>query len=97
LAKAFSPMIVDRQAGLALLMQPLEGNADDKTHFRQALQAYLGQLRTDYELAYVVADSALYTAETLPLLHMPVCPNAGWWSILRRHTSAPSRPCLANA
>lgn len=66
-------LIVDRQAGLPLLMQPLDGNAEDKTHFRQTLQAYLGQLRTDYELEYVVADSALYTAETLPLLQ-----ETGW-------------------
>lgn len=54
-------------------MQPLDGNADDKTHFRQTLQAYLGPLRTTYELEYIVADSALYTAETLPLL-----PATGW-------------------
>jgi transposase len=68
LNQAVLQLIVDRQAGLPLLMQPLDGNGEDKTHFRQTLQAYLGQLRTDYELEYVVADSALYTAETLPLL-----------------------------
>jgi transposase len=61
-------LIVDRQAGLPLLMQPLDGNAEDKTSFRQILQAYRGQLHTTYELAYIVADSALYTAETLPLV-----------------------------
>ena len=66
-------LIVDHQAGLPLLMQPLDGNAEDKTHFRQTLQTHLGQLRTDYELEYVVADSALYTAETLPLLQ-----ETGW-------------------
>ena len=61
-------LIVEHQAGLPLLLQPLDGNADDKTYFRQTLQAYLGQLRTTYELDTIVADSALYTAETLPLL-----------------------------
>jgi transposase len=66
-------LIVERQAGLPLMMQPLDGNAEDKTHFRQTLQAYLGQLRTTYQLEYVVADSALYTAETLPLLQ-----ETGW-------------------
>lgn len=66
-------LIVDRQAGLPLVMQPLDGNAEDKPHFRQTLQAYLGQLRTTYQLEYVVADSALYTAETLPLLQ-----EMGW-------------------
>ena len=49
-------------------MQPLDGNAEDKAHFRQTLQVYLEQLRTTYKLEYIVADSALYTAETLPLL-----------------------------
>lgn len=73
LNQAVLQLIVDRQAGLPLLMQPLDGNAEDKTHFRQTLQAYLGQLRTAYELEYMVADSALYTAETLPLLQ-----ETGW-------------------
>ncbi len=68
LNQAVLQLIVEHQAGLPLLMQPLDGNADDKTHFRQTLQAYLGQLRTTYELDVMVADSALYTAETLPLL-----------------------------
>jgi transposase len=68
LNQAVLQLIVDRQAGLPLWMPPLDGNADDKTHFRQTLQAYLGQRRTTYELKYIVADSALYTAETLPLL-----------------------------
>lgn len=62
-------LIVDRQGGLPLLMQPLDGNPEDKRSFRQTLQGYLGQLRTTYELDYLVADSALYTAETLPLLN----------------------------
>lgn len=73
LNQAVLQLIVDRQAGLPLFMQPLDGNAEDKTHFRQTLQAYLGQLRTTYPLEYIVADSALYTAETLPLLQ-----ESGW-------------------
>jgi transposase len=66
-------LIVDRQAGLPLFMQPLDGHAEDKAHFRQTLQAYRGQLRTSYSLEYIVADSALYSAETLPLLS-----QTGW-------------------
>lgn len=50
LNQAVLQLIVDRQAGLPLLMQPLDGNAEDKTHFRQTLQAYLGQLRTAYSM-----------------------------------------------
>jgi transposase len=53
LNQAILQLIVDRQAGLPLLMQPLNGNAEDKTSFRQTLQAYLGQLHTTYELAYI--------------------------------------------
>ena len=61
-------LIVERQAGLPLLMQPLDGNAEDKTTLRTTLQAYLEQLQTTYQPDYVVADSALYTAQTLPVL-----------------------------
>lgn len=61
-------LIVDRQAGIPLLMKPLSGNSDDKTEFRHTLKAYLGQLQTLYPDSCWIADSALYTAETLPLL-----------------------------
>lgn len=61
-------LIVERQAGLPLLMQPLNGNAEDKTTLRTTVQAYLEQLQTTYRPEYVVADSALYTAQTLPAL-----------------------------
>lgn len=61
-------LIVDRQAGIPLLMKPLSGNSDDKTAFRQTLKDYLRQLQTTYPDSCWIADSALYTAETLPLL-----------------------------
>jgi transposase len=61
-------LIVDQQAGIPLLMKPLSGNSDDKTEFRHTLNAYLSQLQTTYPESCWIADSALYTAETLPLL-----------------------------
>jgi transposase len=59
-------LIVERQAGIPLLMDPLNGNSSDKVSFRDAIKAHIGQLKTDVGLEYLGADSALYTAETLP-------------------------------
>jgi transposase len=59
-------LIVERQAGIPLLMAPLNGNSSDKVSFRDTIKAHLGQLKTEVGLEYLGADSALYTAETLP-------------------------------
>ena len=61
-------LICENQAGIPMLMKPLSGNSSDKTDFRGTLQAHLDQLQTEAGIHYLVADSALYTAETLPLL-----------------------------
>ena len=61
-------LICENQAGIPVWMEPLSGNSDDKTGFRATVKAHLAQLKTNYALEYVVADSALYTAETLPEL-----------------------------
>jgi len=58
-------LICERQAGIPLLMEPLNGNNSDKTSFRDMINAHIDQMHTDFRLEYVVADSALYTAETL--------------------------------
>jgi transposase len=60
------PLIVERQAGIPLLMAPLNGNSSDPVSFRDTIQAHIGQLQTEVGLEYLGADSALYTAETLP-------------------------------
>lgn len=62
-------LIADNQAGIPLWMEPLSGNSSDKTRFRATVKAHVGQLKRDYQLEYLVADSALYTAETLPTLN----------------------------
>jgi transposase len=59
-------LLVERQAGIPLLMEPLHGNNSDKVSFRDAIKAHIGQLQTAVGVEYVGADSALYTAETLP-------------------------------
>ena len=58
-------LICERQAGIPLLMKPLSGNSSDKTDFRKTVQAHISQLNKDFNLEYLAADSALYTAETL--------------------------------
>jgi len=46
-------------------MDALSGNSSDKASFRQTLNAHLVQLREGVGLSLIVADSALYTANTL--------------------------------
>lgn len=58
-------LICERQAGIPLLMEPLSGNNSDKTSFRNLINAHVDQMHTDFRVEYLVADSALYTAETL--------------------------------
>ena len=58
-------LIAERQAGIPLLMEALDGNNSDKRSFRETVNAYMQQLNQEYGLEYLIADSALYTAETL--------------------------------
>lgn len=58
-------LISERQAGIPLLMEPLNGNKSDKERFRQTIQNHIGQLNHDFKREYIVADSALYVAKTL--------------------------------
>ena len=58
-------LLVESQAGIPLLMVPLGGNANDQAGFRDTVAAHVGQLQAGAGLRYLVADSALYTAETL--------------------------------
>lgn len=61
-------LICESEAGIPLLMKPLSGNSEDKTDFRVTVKNHIAQLRDDVGLQYLIADSALYTAETLPQL-----------------------------
>lgn len=58
-------LITEHQAGIPLWMEALSGNRCDKAGFRQTLSAYLPQLQNSVGLSVMVADSALYTAQTL--------------------------------
>jgi transposase len=61
-------LIVEHQAGIPLLMQPLSGNSSDAQDFGQIVSAHIGQLQTTYGMTCLVADSALYSAENLQKL-----------------------------
>jgi transposase len=58
-------LIVEHQAGLSLLLKPLSGNSSDGQHFGQIVTEHIKQLHTTYGTTYLVADSALYSAENL--------------------------------
>jgi transposase len=61
-------LIVEHQAGIPLLMKPLSGNTSDASDFGQVVSSHIAQLHTSYGTTYLVADSALYSAENLQKL-----------------------------
>jgi transposase len=61
-------LIVEHQAAIPVLMKPLSGNSSDATDFGQIIADHMAQLQITYGLTYLVADSALYSAENLQKL-----------------------------
>ena len=61
-------LICERQAGIPLLMESLSGNNSDAVSFRDTIHSHIDQLRQDVKVDYLIADSALYSAETLQAL-----------------------------
>ena len=66
-------LISERQAGIPLLMQSLSGNNSDKESFREMVNDFAEQMRGDFGIEYLIADSALYTAENLKSM------SSLWW------------------
>ena len=58
-------LVVEHQAGIPVLMQPLSGNSQDGKAFGQVVSDHIAQLHTTANPTYLVADSALYSAENL--------------------------------
>ncbi len=58
-------MIVENRARIPILMKPLNGNSSDKNDFRQLIKENIEQLKNNYDVQYIVADSAMYTEENL--------------------------------
>jgi transposase len=61
-------LIVEHQAGIPVLMQPLSGNSSDVKEFGHVIKAYIAQLQMTYGTTYLVADSALYSEDNLQKL-----------------------------
>jgi transposase len=52
-------LLVEHQAGIPLLMQPLSGNSSDAQEFGQVIRNHIAHLHTTYGPTFLVADSAL--------------------------------------
>ena len=61
-------LIIEHQAGIPVMMQPLSGNSNDTSTFGQVVSEHIQQLQMTYGTTYLVADSALYSAENLQKL-----------------------------
>jgi transposase len=61
-------LIVEQQAGIPRLMKPLSGNTSDALDFGHIVTPHIAQLHATYGTTYLVADSALYSAENLQQL-----------------------------
>lgn len=56
-------LMVEHQAGLPVLMEPLSGNSSDQGSFPELIDRHLSHLQRAHGFDYVVADSALYSAD----------------------------------
>jgi len=56
-------MIVERKAGLPVLMKPLSGNVNDSGSFPELIDRHVEHLQNVHGFDYVVADSSLYSAD----------------------------------
>jgi transposase len=61
-------LIVEHQAGIPVLMKPLSGNSSDAQDFGEVISTHIDHLQTTYGATYLVADSALYSADNLQKL-----------------------------
>jgi transposase len=59
-------LMVEHQAGIPLLMQPLSGHSRDAHDFGEAVRAHLQQWHTTDGMTSLVADSALDRSKRLP-------------------------------
>jgi transposase len=61
-------LVVEPQAGIPVLRQPLSGKSHDGTAFGQVIRDHMAQLHPTTTPTYLVADSALSSAENLQKL-----------------------------
>src|SRR5919204_6133546 len=58
-------LLVEHQAAIPVLMKPLSSNSSDAHDFGQIIADHMAQLQITYGSTFLVADSALYSAEHL--------------------------------
>jgi transposase len=58
-------LMVEHRAGIPSLMEPLSGNASDQSSFPELIDRHLSHLQRAHGFDYVVADSALYSADRI--------------------------------
>ena len=58
-------LMVSNDGGIPLLASAIPGDSSDKTHFRKVITKLKNEIKDSTEDIYHVADSALYTKETL--------------------------------
>ena len=68
LNQAILQLIVENQAGIPLLMRPMDGIRSDKTGFRETIQTHIEQIRYAHPVEYIISDSALYNEDSLDSL-----------------------------
>jgi len=56
-------MIIERKAGLPVMMKPLSGNVNDSGSFPELIDRHVEHLQNAHGFDYVVADSSLYSAD----------------------------------
>jgi transposase len=55
-------LMVEHQAGIPMLMEPLSGNTSDQGSFPELIDRHIDHLQDAHGFDYVVADSSLYSA-----------------------------------
>ena len=63
LNQAVLDLMIEHQAGIPALMEPLSGNASDQSSFPELIDRHLSHLQRAHGFDYVLADSALYSAD----------------------------------
>ena len=61
-------LICEHVGGIPVHMEVLNGNSNDSESFRQTIEEFAGQLYSEDGLRTIVADSKLYSEETLQVL-----------------------------
>ncbi len=62
-------LISENQAGIPVFMKAASGNATDKEGFGNIVKDHISELKNWTEIEYLIADSALYTKETIAELN----------------------------